>query len=97
MRRKYLFKRRKNEPTGKNSIRTVDPILQQIFLAIYHAGLPAAEIARRVGITNVSLTRYKKGTATPTIVVVNSLAQVLGYELQLVRKNDDRTDNQTGT
>lgn len=63
--------------------RTADPILKQLFDIADDRRMWTADLARKVGVSAVSLARYKHGRATPSIMTVNAMAQALGVRLVL--------------
>lgn len=70
----------------KKPARTSSKILKDLFGLIDASNMPAGALADCVGCHKVTLSRWKHGEATPTILDVEALAQVLGYELVLQRR-----------
>lgn len=79
-----MGKRRVDEPTGHNAIRTADPILRELFGVMHRRRIKMKDMADRIGRSHVALTHYKKGTTTPTMLDVIAIARELGYEVKLI-------------
>ena len=75
-------------PTGRNEIRTADPILRRLFEIMYRSGIRNCDMAKRIGVATQTISRMKKGVTTPTITTVNAMAQILGVRLVLDTIND---------
>lgn len=69
--------------SSKKPAETVSRVVRDLFDVIDATDLSAGTLASRVGVHRVTLSRWKHGGATPTILDVEALAQVLGYELVL--------------
>jgi transcriptional regulator with XRE-family HTH domain len=67
----------------KKPAETASKVVRELFDIIDRTDLPAAAVARETGCHRVSLSRWKHGLSSPTILDVEALAEVLGYELVL--------------
>ncbi len=75
--------KRPPEPTGRNAIRTADPVLRELFAVMHRRRITMKSLAPRIGRSAVALSHYKKGTTTPSMLDVIAIADELGYELVL--------------
>ena len=63
--------------------RTADPIIRQLFDIADDQQMWTTDLAKKIGVSSVAISRYKHGKATPSIMTVNAMAQVLGVRLVL--------------
>jgi transcriptional regulator with XRE-family HTH domain len=75
-------------PTGRNEIRTADPILRKLFTIAHQRKISIQEIARRIDRTTPAVSNWKHGKHTPTMIDVVFLAQALGCEIAVVEKKE---------
>lgn len=68
---------------GNMEIRTADPILRKLFTIANARGLNHVEIGRRIDRTPETVSNWKRGKGTPSILDANILAQALGCSLLL--------------
>ncbi len=66
------------EPTTKIGL------VRRLFDIAVEAGLGPAEIGRRVGVSTVTVSRWKHGYADPSTFHTEKLASALGYRIELV-------------
>lgn len=85
MKRPYTrrLKRTQAEPEGIASIKTADPVLRQLYVDLYRRGFMQQDIAEALGVTRISMSRWKHGHSSPSILAVNGLAEILGYRIVL--------------
>jgi len=75
--------RTKAEPEGIASIKTADPVLRHLFADLYRRGLMQQDVANALGVTRISMSRWKHGHTTPSMLDVEAFAEVLGYRIVL--------------
>jgi len=75
-------------PTGRNAIRTADPILRKLFTIAHQKDISLQEIARRIDRTVVAVSRWKGGLNTPTMIDVVFFAQAIGCDIEVVEKKE---------
>lgn len=68
-------------PTGKNRIRTADPILRELFVTAYQRGITVKEVARRIGRTPPAVSRWRSGATTPSMIDVVIIAEAIGCKI----------------
>lgn len=75
-------------PTGRNAIRTADPILRKLFTIAHQRGITLQEIARRIDRTTPAVSTWKHGKHTPTMIDVVVFAQAIGCDIEVVEKKE---------
>jgi transcriptional regulator with XRE-family HTH domain len=63
-------------------------------IAIKHAAGDFQAVAQRAGVSKCTLRNWRRGVADPKLSLFIAVADVLGYELRLVRKREEETDEQ---
>lgn len=71
--------------TGRNSIKTKDPIVAELFRRAIKSGMTIDQIATRLGCSLQAVSNWKQGTRSPYSVNLQNLAEVIGYRLKLER------------
>jgi transcriptional regulator with XRE-family HTH domain len=71
----------------RQTIAAREPLLRQVFDEIWAARLTQEEVAARAGVSWNVLTRWKKGHSDPRLSLFKAVAQTLGYELVLVKRD----------
>lgn len=79
---------RPRQPKGQGTprrlpVRTISPVLRELYDVLNRAGYSQRSVAEAIGTVSSSLTHWKTGTATPTLVMAESFAEVLGYRFVL--------------
>ena len=69
--------------------RTASYVLRELFDEIMPAQMSQLEAAAELDISRVSLAYWKSGRTAPDIVDVETLVQVLGYRLKLVKEGTE--------
>lgn len=69
--------------------RTVSPLLRALFSALDADRKSYAALARVVGISPVTLSRWKAGVATPVLTLFEYVVEAAGYQLTLTKKEQD--------
>ena len=67
--------------------RTSVPVLKTIFAAIDASTMSHREVAKRAGLTNVALSRWRKGENTPNVADVEAVANVLNLTITVVPRD----------
>ncbi len=80
--------KRQGLPVGRNAIKTADPILRELFTIAHRRGVTMQELAIRVDRTTATISNWKGGNNTPTMLDVVILAQALRCEIVVVEKNE---------
>lgn len=57
---------------------------------IYESGHSQREIARMVGVTETSVSRYCKGARKPTVETFVKIAEACGYSVNVSRPTEDK-------
>lgn len=88
--------RPKGSPDGHKRVRrgvmpkSASSTLRQLFWRLDRSGMTMYELADAARMLPTSLSYYRHGVQTPNIMKVEELADILGYELKLVKK--EKTD-----
>lgn len=56
--------------------------------ALAHAGISQAELARRTGVSEPTVSQWVKGTRTPSMASMKKIADACGMSLQLTVEED---------
>lgn len=64
-----------------------DPELNKLFVALDESGRKLIDVARDTGVHDNTITSWRYGKRTPIFHNVQALANLLGYEFKLVRKD----------
>lgn len=67
---------------------SASPTVREIFEIIYRQRAVMMDVAITAGILPASLSNYKMGYNTPSIMTVEQIADALGYEVKLVKKQE---------
>lgn len=86
-RERQRAERRNGSPPAHMAIRTASPIVRELFEEMWRQGLKQHEIARRIGVSHNVLTLWKKGRTGPSMFSAQAMADVLGYELVLQKRD----------
>ncbi len=76
---------------GGSTPQTTSKVLRTLFLRLDRSTMTTYELAAATDTLPASLSLYRHGRQTPSILKVEELADALGYELKLVKKEE--TDN----
>lgn len=63
---------------------TVSTVTRDLMAVIDASGMSGRRLAKLAGTTNVTISRWRHGMASPRIVDFESVAEPLGYRLALV-------------
>lgn len=69
--------------------RSASALLNELMSIVNHRSEAQRDLAKRVGLTSQSLTNWKGGVHTPSIIDFEIVANAVGYELKLVKKQND--------
>lgn len=62
---------------------TVSPVTRALMDAMDATGLPARQLARASGVTNVAISHWRHGKSSPRLIEFETVAQAMGYRLVL--------------
>lgn len=68
---------------SKKEPRTASPLVRKIIAAMDASGWTYGEIAKKSGVHRVTISRWKQGVASPLLTDLESVVQVIGYEIAL--------------
>ncbi len=86
--------RPKGTPDSYRRFRSTDPVVsasttvRRIFGLMEELRRTAGDVAIDADICRASMSCYKNGKRTPSILTVEELAAALGYEIKLVKKEN---------
>lgn len=63
---------------------TISPVTRDLMAVIDASGMSGKKLAKLAGTTNVTISRWRHGLASPRIIDFECLAETLGYRLELV-------------
>lgn len=70
-------------PTGRNAIRTADPLLQAIFQAAWRRGQTTRALCKILGVGYTTLSNWRRGVSSPDSIYLPSLVEAVGLRLVL--------------
>lgn len=76
----------KRRPYNRTPVRTASKTLQQIFGIMERQEVTQRSMAKGLKTDKAQMQKYKRGDQTPNILRVEEMADLLGYELVLRRK-----------
>jgi transcriptional regulator with XRE-family HTH domain len=79
--------RQHGEPKGIHTIKTASTVVRALLLEAWRQRIPQQELAKRIGVSHSVVTLWKKGKAGPSMLSVEAMADVLGYELVLQKRD----------
>jgi len=76
--------------TKRTPIRAASPILKAIFEDMNGRGVRLADMGDMIGRHEARVSEWRRGLVEPGIMVVDEMADVLGYRLVLEKKDSSR-------
>lgn len=70
--------------TFKKPIRTSSPTIRSLIEKMDRSGISYSAACRTAGIHKVTLTKWKGGSAAPSLPDFENVAQAIGYRLEFV-------------
>lgn len=81
-----------NPRKRRENVRSTSTVVQQVFNAATEAGVSLYTIADHLGMSRVGVSYYRSGRSTPTILTMEEIADLLGCEIKLVKKENSRVE-----
>lgn len=66
-------------------VRSASPTVRKLFDAIRESGSSEPDIADAAGVSHATLHYWRAGNRSPTIMLLEAVASVLGYNIELVK------------
>lgn len=64
--------------------------MQTIKKLMEKQGITQRDLAKMIGVTEASVSRWMRGTRTPDIDIIELMADALGYKVKVKRKKEEK-------